>query len=65
MNGTVTYRLQVRRKGVPYLNLAFGSLKDAEDWAKKHEYAYIHDPYSYLNDFEKQRLYLRRQREFG
>lgn len=65
MNGTVTYRLQIRRKRVPKLNLTFTSREDAEEWQLLHEYAYIQDPYPYLSDLEKQRLRFKRQRKFA
>ncbi len=63
-NGTIAYRLQVRRKGIPYLNLSFGSLEEAEEWAIKNEKDYIDNPEKYLKWIEKERLILRREREF-
>lgn len=63
-DGTKTYRVVVRRKNIPTLCLSFTNLLQAENWVRKHEQKYIENPYPYLIYIEKNRLNLKRKREF-
>ena len=63
-DGSKTYRLWIRRKGIPLLCLAFSTYEEAEDWAETHEFKYIQDPNSYQKWIKKERLNLQRSREF-
>ena len=62
---TFTYRIQIRRKGIPILCLSFTSLAEAESWVEQHEQIYISNPLLYLKDLNKMRLELSRKREFN
>lgn len=64
-DGSTTYRVQIRRKGLPTLCLAFATREEAEDWSKIHEYNYIIDPKPYLDWINKERINLKRKREFN
>lgn len=63
-NGTSTYRVMIRRKGIRLLCLAFSCEKEAKEWVKEHEHLYIDDPETYLQWIQKERLNLQRKREF-
>ena len=63
-NGTITYRVQIRRKGIPYLNLSFSHKDEANSWIEENEYQYMQNPSRYLKWIEAQRLNLKRKREF-
>lgn len=63
-DGTSTARVQIRRRGLPVLNMSFSCIEDAKIWVKLNEYKYISDPDLYLKWIEKERLNLRREREF-
>lgn len=41
------YRLRLRPKGVPELQLTFASEQEALEWAEEHEDQYIADPAKY------------------
>lgn len=63
-NGSTTYRVVIRRKDIPLLCITFATKKEAKDWIKKNEEAYIEDPESYQKWISKDRLFLERTREF-
>lgn len=63
-NGTTTYRVQVRRKGIPKINLSFSDKDEAKQWIDANEYQYIQNPEKYLNWIASERLNLKRKREF-
>lgn len=63
-DGSSTIRLLIRRKGIPLLCLSFSSYEEAEIWAKTHELEYIKNPKAYQSWIQKERLNLKRNREF-
>ncbi len=63
-DGTRTYRVQLRRKGIPKISLSFSSLEQAEIWVRINEKIFIDSPEIYIQEIEKQRLNWRREREF-
>lgn len=63
-DGSTTYRMIVRRKGIPTLCLAFSTYKEAAEWVKNNEEKYILDPTPYLEWIRSERLDLQRGREF-
>jgi hypothetical protein len=63
-DGSLTWRMQIRRVGVPYYTQTFYSFREAKRWVKEHEKRYINDPDKYLSNVHEFRLSLRRQREF-
>ncbi len=64
-DGTITYRMMIRRKSLPKLILSFLTKEEAERWVKIHEYRYIQDPDSYQKWITSERLNLKREREFS
>lgn len=64
LNGTVTYRVIVRRKGIPILCLSFETYEEAIKWESKHEEKYLENPDLYQNWILKNRLLLQRKRGF-
>ena len=62
VNGNVTWRVQFRRKGVPYFHKAFTSEKEAKKYADENERAFIKDPDKYIA--EQNNLEDIREREF-
>ena len=63
-DGSVVYRVLVRRKGLPLLTMTFETLDEAEDWLDSHEENYIKNPIPYLEWIKTNRLSMKRQREF-
>lgn len=63
-DGSSTYRVMIRRKGVPILCLSFLSLKEAKEWVNLNEKSYIKYPKELKDHLEKERLFARREREF-
>lgn len=63
--GSITYRVQIRRKGLPKLSLTFSSYQNAKSWVIKHEQKYIKNPDHYQAWIEKERLNMQRDREFN
>lgn len=63
-DGTSTFRVQIRRKGLPKLCLSFSSHKEAKKWVDEHEKQYIKCPERYQYWISCERLNLQREREF-
>lgn len=63
-DGSSTVRVQIRRKDLPIFNISFSCIKEAEKWVELNEYEYIKNPDTYLKWMEKERINLRRKREF-
>ena len=63
-DGSVVFRMIIRRKGCPSFCLTFSHQKEAEEWAKRNEPYYIKEPDSYKTWIEKNRLFFKRKREF-
>jgi len=63
-DGSLTARVQIRRKGLPVFNISFSCVEEAIKWAKLNEYKYINDPDLYFKWIKEKRLDLRRKREF-
>ena len=59
-NGTITYRIQIRRKGLRSFSASFSSISDAESFVKKYEEIYCLYPENFVFD----RLNHQRKREF-
>jgi len=62
-DGTITWRMMIRRKGYPILCRAFSSEKDAKEFAEANEEIYCTDPDSF-NLSIKEELIARRKRQF-
>ncbi len=63
-----SWRLQIRRTGVPSFYMTFVSYEDAVEWAEKNEEKYIRNPDPYIQLFREryngERLRLLRERHF-
>lgn len=64
-NGSITYRIQIRRKYIPCFNLSFSSLEEAEKWVNLNEKKYIENYDEYIKWIERERLNLSRDRELN
>ena len=62
-SGQKRYRVQLRRKGVPSLNLTFDTKEAASDWIRDHEMQYLDNPEFYQHWAKRNKLYWRRRRE--
>lgn len=63
-DGSVSYRMMIRRKECPLFTLTFSTLKEAEEWVALNEAPYIRNPDLYLKWAADNRLNLNREREF-
>ncbi len=45
--GKISFRVQIKEKGIPPFYLTFRSLKEAKNWVKKHEASYLENPAPY------------------
>jgi hypothetical protein len=63
-DGSVSYRVMIRRKGLPLLTLSFFSYAEAVNWVIENEEKYIDNPNRYQKWIKKERLNLERDREF-
>jgi len=61
--GQPRWRVQIRRKNLPQLNLCFRTREDAQEWVGENEFKYIETPEKYLEWIQKERLNLRRKYE--
>tara|TARA_R110000868_G_scaffold30796_3_gene113537 strand:+ start:528 stop:740 length:213 start_codon:yes stop_codon:yes gene_type:complete len=59
-NGTITYRVQIRRKGLKMFSTSFSTEEDAKEFIEKYEKPYCLDPINFGFD----RLMHHREREF-
>jgi hypothetical protein len=64
-NGSIAYRVMIRRKDIPNLFLTFDSWEEATNWINENEYKYITDPDIYQKWIKRERLRLKRKREFN
>lgn len=64
-NGTSTFRVQIRRKGISKLCLTFSNYDQAAKWVAEHEKQYIKFPERYQYWIECERLNMQRDREFN
>jgi hypothetical protein len=63
--GGRSFRVQIRRVGVPYFSMCFDTLQEAGEWVRDNEEEYVRSPEEYQKFRERQvRLHLRREREF-
>lgn len=62
-DGSSSYRVLIRRKGIPQLSITFTTFEEAQEWTRMNEEEYIKNPerYDWIN---KMRLTMSRQREF-
>ena len=65
LNGSSTWRVQLRRKGYPTFCLSFDSEKDAIDWAHIHEPLFLKKPASYYKHVGQISLFNNREREIN
>lgn len=63
-NGSITFRVIIRRKNIRTFCLSFLTYEEAIDWVSSHEENYIKDPESYQQWINDNRLNLCRSREF-
>ena len=63
-DGSIVYRVIIRRKNVPTLCMSFGTEKEAHNWVSVNEEFYVENPHKYLASAKSARLYERRKREF-
>ena len=60
-DGTISYRVMIRRKGIKPFITSFSSQEEAESFIEKYEKLYVLDPENFTYDF----LRSRRIREFS
>jgi len=60
-DGSCTWRVQFRRKDLPYFNKSFSSYEDAIAFVERHEENFIKNPDEY---FKRSFLDEKREREF-
>lgn len=57
-DGSVRYRMVIRKKGVPTLCLTFPTLEEANEWVKFHEHVYIRNPNEYIRTRNKHVIWI-------
>lgn len=60
-SGNVTYRVRLRKRGIPTFSLTFDSLEEASDWVRHNERLFYNDPTHYF--LWRELLYYKMQRE--
>lgn len=63
LNGTSTWRVQIRRKGCPKFCLSFDSENSARDWVKEHEPIFLKNSSLYTEHMDKISFLNNRARE--
>lgn len=63
-DGSFTWRVQIRRVGIPQFCMSFATKEEAEQFVEENEEKYINDPNKYLLEKEQMRLKRSRNREF-
>jgi len=60
-SGNVTYRVRLRKRGIPTFSLTFDSLEEASDWVQHNEKLFYEDPdYFFL---WREAIYFKMQRD--
>jgi len=62
LNETVSYRVRIRRTGLPDFNLTFDSYEEAEDWLLAHEDSYLANPDKYHKWVRRKRIVAKKRR---
>ena len=60
--GNFVYRVQIRKKNIPFFSLTFETAKKACDWVEKNEKEYITNPLKYIEWAYNHRLKMQRNR---
>lgn len=63
LNGTSSWRVQIRRKGCPKFCLSFDTEKCARDWVSEHEPKFLKDSSLYSEHIDKISFLNNRERE--
>lgn len=63
-DGSCSWRMIIRRKGIPALCKSFFSEEEAKEWVKQNEEAFIQNPIEILLHERETRLQDRRNLEF-
>lgn len=63
-DGSITWRMMIRRKGLPIFCWAFSTKKEATQWVRENEKKFIDNPDKFLDWQSKEWLNQKRDREF-
>lgn len=64
-DGSISYRVQIRRKDIPFFSITFTTLKEAKNWIKTCEHLYIENHKYFIATKEKYKLIEKREKEFS